>query len=73
MQEARQAHLIECDIKAIPFLRVLISYIKDNKLAARIWGGHAHHGNGGLGFSEGGCQPICADVSGSHELQYESH
>jgi hypothetical protein len=42
MQEARRAHLIECDIKAIPFLRVLISYIKDNKLAARIWGGHTH-------------------------------
>ena len=35
-------HLIECNIKAIPFLRVLISYIKDNKLAARIWGGHTH-------------------------------
>jgi len=42
MQEARQAHLIECDIKAIPFLRTLISYIRDNKLAARIWGGHTH-------------------------------
>ncbi len=42
MQEARRAHLIEYDIKAIPFLRVLISYIKDNKLAARIWGGHTH-------------------------------
>jgi hypothetical protein len=42
MQEARRAHLIECDIKAIPFLRALISYIKDNKLAARIWGGHTH-------------------------------
>ena len=42
MQEARRAHLIECDIKAIPFLRALISYIKDNKLAARIWDGHTH-------------------------------
>ena len=42
MQEARQAHPIECDIKAIPFLHELISYIKDNKLAARIWGGHTH-------------------------------
>jgi hypothetical protein len=42
MQKAQWAHLIECDIKAIPFLRVLISYIKDNKLAARIWGGHTH-------------------------------
>ena len=28
MQEARRVHLIECDIKAIPFLRALISYIK---------------------------------------------
>ena len=42
MQEAQRAHLIECNIKAIPFLRVLISYIKDNKLAAHIWGGHTH-------------------------------
>ena len=42
MQEARRAHQIECNIKATPFLRVLISYIKDNKLAARIWGGHTH-------------------------------
>jgi len=42
MQEAQRVHLIECDIKAIPSLRALISYIKDNKLAARIWGGHMH-------------------------------
>ena len=42
MQEAQWAHLIECNIKAIPFLRVLISYIKYNKLAAHIWGGHMH-------------------------------
>jgi hypothetical protein len=42
MQEARRAHLIECDIKEIPFLRVLISYIKEMKLAVRIWGGHTH-------------------------------
>ena len=42
MQEERRAHLIECDIKAILFLRVLINYIKDNKLAVRIWGGHTH-------------------------------
>ena len=27
---------------AIPFLHALISYIKDNKLAVRIWGGHTH-------------------------------
>jgi hypothetical protein len=42
MQEARRAHLIECNIKAIPFLHTLISYIKDNKLVACIWGGHTH-------------------------------
>ena len=42
MQEARQAHLIECDIKEIPFMCALISYIKDVKLVVRIWGGHTH-------------------------------
>ena len=42
MQEACCAHLIEFDIKVIPFLRVLISYIKDKKLAVCIWGGHTH-------------------------------
>jgi hypothetical protein len=42
MQEARRAHLIKRDIKEIPFLRVLISYIKEMKLAVRIWGGHTH-------------------------------
>ncbi len=42
MQEACQAHLIECNIKEIPFLCTLISYIKDKKLAVRIWGGHTH-------------------------------
>ena len=42
MQEARRAHLVECDVKAIPFLCALISYIKDKKLAVRIWGGHTH-------------------------------
>jgi len=42
MQEARRAHLIECDIKEIPFLRVLISYMKEMKLSVRIWGGHTH-------------------------------
>jgi len=40
MQEARQAHLIECDIKEIPFMCALISYIKDMKLAVCIWDGH---------------------------------
>jgi hypothetical protein len=42
MQEAPQAHLIECNVNAIPFLRTLISYMKERKLAAPIWGGHAH-------------------------------
>jgi hypothetical protein len=42
MQEARQAHLIKCDVRAIPFLRLLINYIKKQKLTAPIWGGHAH-------------------------------
>jgi hypothetical protein len=42
MQEARQAHLIECNVNGIPFLRTLISYMKELKLAAPIWGGHAH-------------------------------
>ncbi len=36
MQEARRAHLIECNIKDIPFLHALISYIKDKKLKVRI-------------------------------------
>jgi hypothetical protein len=42
MQEARQAHLIECNVNAIPFLQTLISYMEERKLAAPIWGGHAH-------------------------------
>jgi hypothetical protein len=42
MQEARRAHLIECNVKAIPFLRMLINYIKDHKLTVPIWGGHTH-------------------------------
>jgi len=42
MQEAQHAHLIECNVQVIPFLRLLINYVKDQKLAAPIWGGHAH-------------------------------
>ena len=42
MQEARQAHLIKCDTSKIPFLCALINYIKEHKLAAPIWDGHAH-------------------------------
>jgi hypothetical protein len=40
MQEACQAHLIECNVNVIPFLRTLISYMKERKLAAPIWGRH---------------------------------
>ncbi len=36
MQEAQRAHLIECNVKTIPFLQTLISYIKELKLAAPI-------------------------------------
>jgi hypothetical protein len=42
MQEARHAHLIECNVQAILFLKLVINYIKNQKLAAPIWGGHAH-------------------------------
>ncbi len=44
MQEARWAHLIECDTSKIPFIHALINYIKvkEHKLTAPIWGGHAH-------------------------------
>jgi hypothetical protein len=42
MQEAHRAHLIECNVNAIPFLQTFISYRKEWKLAAPIWGGHAH-------------------------------
>jgi hypothetical protein len=42
MREARRAHLIECDVQAIPFLRLLINHIKERKLTTPIWGGHAH-------------------------------
>jgi hypothetical protein len=38
MQEARQAHLIECNVWGIPFLRQ-INYIKE---PAPFWGGHVH-------------------------------
>jgi hypothetical protein len=42
MQEAQRAHLIECNVWVIPFLRLLINHIKEHKLTAPIWGGHAH-------------------------------
>jgi hypothetical protein len=42
MQEACHAHLIECNLKMISFLSVLIGYIKELKLAVPIGGGHAH-------------------------------
>jgi hypothetical protein len=42
MQKAQRANLIECDVKAIPFLWTLISFIKELKLAAVIWGRYVH-------------------------------
>ncbi len=36
VQEAWQAHLIECDISKILFLCALINYIKEHKLAALL-------------------------------------
>ncbi len=42
MQEAHQAHLIECDMQAIPFLTLLLNHVKDWQLTAPVWGGHAH-------------------------------
>ncbi len=42
MQEARQAHLIECDVQAIPLLTLLLNHVKDRRLTAPVWGGHAH-------------------------------
>ncbi len=42
MQETQRAHLIECNVQAIPSLRLLINYIKDQKLATPIRGGYAH-------------------------------
>jgi hypothetical protein len=42
MQEARRAHLIECDIKEIPFLRVLISYIKETP-CLHLGRAHSYH------------------------------
>jgi hypothetical protein len=42
MLEACHAHLIECNLKAIPFLHVLIGYIKEFKLDTPIWGRHVH-------------------------------
>ncbi len=34
--------MIECDISKIPLICALINYIKEHKLAALLWGGHAH-------------------------------
>ncbi len=42
MQEARQAHLIECDVQAIPFLMLLLNHVKYWRLTAPVWGGHVH-------------------------------
>jgi hypothetical protein len=42
MQERHWAHLIKCNVNLIPFLQTLIGYMKEQKLAAPIWGGHPH-------------------------------
>ncbi len=42
MQEARRAHLIKSNVQAIPFLTLLINHVKDCRLTAPVWGGHAH-------------------------------
>jgi hypothetical protein len=42
MQEVRWAHLIKCNVNLIPFLQTLIGYMKEQKLAAPIWGGQVH-------------------------------
>ncbi len=42
MQEARQAHLIECDVQGIPFLTLLLNHVKDWRLTTPVWWGHAH-------------------------------
>ncbi len=42
MQEVRWAHLIECDVQAIPFLTLLINHVKEWRLTTPVWGGHAH-------------------------------
>jgi hypothetical protein len=42
MQEAHWAHLIECDVQAIPFLMLLINHVKEQRLTTPVWRGHAH-------------------------------
>ncbi len=42
MQEARRAHLIECDVQAILFLMLLINHVKEWWLTTPVWGGHVH-------------------------------
>ncbi len=42
MQEAHWAHLIECDVQAIPFLTLLINHVKEWRSTTPVWGGHAH-------------------------------
>jgi hypothetical protein len=72
MQEARQAHLIECDVQAIPFLTLLLNHVKDQRLTAPVWGGaRAHHGDGRLGLPKGRRQLVRKDGPRPHVLQHE--
>jgi hypothetical protein len=42
IQEAQGAHLIKCNVQAVPILKLLINHIKECKLTTPVWGGHAH-------------------------------
>jgi hypothetical protein len=54
MQEAQRAHLIKCDVHAIPFLTLLINHVKERRLTAPVWGGaRTQHGDGQLGLPKG--------------------
>ncbi len=72
MQEAGRAHLIECDMQAIPFLTLLLNHVKDWRLTAPVCGGAcAHHGDGQLGLLKGQRQPVCKDGPRLHVLQHQ--
>ncbi len=36
MQEAQRAHLIECNVHAIPFLTLLINHVKEQRLTTLV-------------------------------------
>jgi hypothetical protein len=59
IQEAHRAHLIECDVQAIPFLTLLINHVKERQLTTPVWGGaRAHYGDGRLGLPKEQRQPV---------------